>query len=83
MNKEVKRTFTPGPMVSFRTPLKIKSYLVRAKLYPLKKNVGSRKSGKKRREVCENVNNYDNFAGSMGAENAPNNILEKLYTTLG
>ena len=36
MNEEVKKVFTPGPMVSFRSPRKISSYLVRAKLYPLK-----------------------------------------------
>ena len=36
MNDEVKGTFTPGPMVSFRTSRKLSSYLVRAKLYPLK-----------------------------------------------
>ena len=33
MNDEFKDTFTPGPMVSFRTSQKLSSYLVRAKLY--------------------------------------------------
>ena len=36
MNEELKYLFTPGPMVSFRSSRKISSYLVRAKLYPLK-----------------------------------------------
>ena len=47
MNDEVKDTFTPGPMVSFRTSRKLSSYLVRAKLYPLERTVGSRKCSKK------------------------------------
>ena len=38
------------------------SYLVRAKLYPLQRTVGSRKcSNKKRGEACENVQNSDIF----------------------
>ena len=39
---EVKAVFIPTPMVSFRSARKIKAYLVRAKLYPLERNVGSR-----------------------------------------
>ena len=38
MSREVKA----GPMVSFRSARKISSYLVRAKLYPLERFVGSR-----------------------------------------
>ena len=34
INKEVRRAFTPGPIICFRTPRKICSYFVRAKLYP-------------------------------------------------
>ena len=34
MNNEVKKVFTPKPMISFRSARKISSYLVRAKLYP-------------------------------------------------
>ena len=41
MNEEVKRVFTPCPMVSFRGARKLSSYLVRAKLYPLERSVGS------------------------------------------
>ena len=51
IKEEVRRTFTPGPMSSFRTPSKISSYLVGAKLYPLKRIIGSRKCDKKRCEV--------------------------------
>ena len=52
MNDEVKDTFTPGPMVSFRAAWKLIGYLVSAKLYPLERAVGSRKSSKKRCKVC-------------------------------
>ena len=50
-------------MILFRTPRKISSYLVRAKLYPLERIVESRKCGKKC-EVCENINNSDNFTST-------------------
>ena len=41
MNQKVKKVFTPKPMVSFRSARKLSSYLVRAKLYPLERKVGS------------------------------------------
>ena len=40
MDQEVKRTFTPQPMVSYRSARKLSSYLVRAKLYPIERKVG-------------------------------------------
>ena len=46
MNEEVRKTFSPGTMVSFRSARKLSSYLVRAKLYPLQRKVGSPKCGK-------------------------------------
>ena len=68
MNDEVKDSFTPGPMVSFRTFRKLSSYVVRAKLYPLERTVGSRKCSKKRCEVCENVQNSDTFRISVNSK---------------
>ena len=59
MDSEVKRGFTPKPMISFwsaRKQVSASSYLVRAKLYPTKRTVGSYKYGGKRCEVCINVN---------------------------
>ena len=44
-DQEVERVFTPGPMASFRSARKISSYLVRAKLYPLERYVGSFECG--------------------------------------
>ena len=41
MNEEFRKTFSPGSMVSFRSARKLSSYLVRAKLYPLQKEVDS------------------------------------------
>ena len=61
MNKETKKVFSPRPMISFRSPRKISSYLVRAKLYPLARVVGSTKCGKKRSEVCMNVSETNTF----------------------
>ena len=53
MNDEVKKTFTPSPMISFRSSRKISNYIIGAKLYPLKRTVQSYKCGKKRCEVCD------------------------------
>ena len=41
MDKEVKKVFTLPPMVSFCSARKLNGYLVRTKLYPLERMVGS------------------------------------------
>ena len=41
INKQVKKTLTPGPMVSFWGTQKVIGYLVRLKLYPQQRYVGS------------------------------------------
>ena len=41
MNEEVKKVFQPGPMVLFRSPRNLTSYLVRAKLYPMERKTES------------------------------------------
>ena len=64
MNDDVKDTLTPGPMVSFRTAQKLSSYLVRAKLYPLKRTVGFRKYREKGLEVWEKIQNSVNIRSS-------------------
>ena len=48
MKEEVRKTFSTGPMVSFRSAWKLSSYLVQAKLYALQRKVGSSKCGKRR-----------------------------------
>ena len=65
MNDEVKKAFTPGPMVSFRGARKLSSYLVRAKLYPLERSVGSFKCNGKRCQVCINVTESNTFSSSV------------------
>ena len=61
---EVKKLFSPGPMVSFRSARKLSSYLVRAKLYPLVRDIVSCKCGKKRCQVCQSVIETDSFTST-------------------
>ena len=55
MDKEIKNIFTPQPMDSLCSPLKLNSSLVTAKLNPLERTVGSFKCKGKRRRVCNNI----------------------------
>ena len=64
MNEEVRKTFSPGPMVSFRSARKLSSYLVQAKLYLLQRKVGSSKCDKRRCEVCYNVTDTSTFSST-------------------
>ena len=68
MDQEVKKVFTRNPVVSFRSARKLSSYLVRAKLYPLKRKVGSFECKGKRCQTCLNVNETDSFASSVTKE---------------
>ena len=68
MDKEVKRMLTPKPKVSFQSARKISSYLVRAKLYPTKRTVGSYKCDGKRSEVCVIVNQTSTFTSTATGE---------------
>ena len=65
MNEEVRKTFSPGLMVSFRSARKLSSYLVWAKLYPLQRKVGSSKYDKRRCEICNNVTDTSIFSSTM------------------
>ena len=58
---ETKRVFTPAPFVSFRSARNLKSFLVRSKVYPLERKVGSAKCNGKRYQVCLNINETDTF----------------------
>ena len=88
INLEVKNVFTPGPTVSYRSARKISSYLVRAKLYPLERTVGSEKCGKSRCEVCLSIQETDTFTSTITGEsykinhklNCDNNCLIYLLT---
>ena len=63
INKQVKKTFTPGPMVSFWGTQKVIGYLVRLKLYPQQRYVGSFKC-KGKRQVCMNVTESNTFSNA-------------------
>ena len=58
---EVKKVFSPALFVSFRSTRNLKSYLVRSKIYPLEKKVGSEKCKSKRCLLCLNVSETDVF----------------------
>ena len=62
------KVFTPKAMVSFRSSCKISSYLVRAKLYPTERTVGSFRCGNKRCEVCKYITKTDSFTSSVTGE---------------
>ena len=68
MNEKTKKVFSPRPTVSFRSPRKINRYLVRAKLYPLDRVVGSTKCVRKRCEVCMNVSETNTFNSNVTGE---------------
>ena len=68
MNEELKYLFTPGPMVCFRISRKISSYLVRAKLYPVEKSVGSFNWKRPLCQICAYVNETDSFTSTVTGE---------------
>ena len=65
MDEEIKRAFTPGPMISFRSSRKLSSYFARAKLYPTERVVGSFKCNKPRWLVCVNVTETKTFSSTV------------------
>ena len=68
MSREAKAVFSPGPMVSFKSAHRISSYLVRAKLYPLERFLGSKQCKKRRCDVCTNVTETDTFSSTVTGE---------------
>ena len=65
MDPEAKRVFSPKPMITFKSARKLSSYIVRAKLYPLERFVGSKKCNGNRCDVCLNVNETDTFTRTV------------------
>ena len=68
MDNEVKRVFTPKPMISLRSARKLSSYLVRAKLYLTERIVESYKCRGKLCAVCINVNETSAFTSTVTGE---------------
>ena len=60
-DEQVKKVFSPSPFVSFRSTRNLKSYLVRSKIYPLERKIGSEKCKSKHCLVCLNVFEADVF----------------------
>ena len=58
-DEQVNKAFSSAPLVSFRSTRNLKSYLVRSKIYPLERKVGSEKCNSKRCLVCLNVSETD------------------------
>ena len=54
--------------ISFRNSRKINSYIVRAKLYPLERTVGSHKCSKKRHEKCDGISETGTFSSTVTGE---------------
>ena len=64
MNEDGKNVFTAAPMISFRSARKLSSYLVRARLYPLERTVGSVQCKAKRFQTCHNVKETETFTST-------------------
>ena len=61
-DSEVKRVFSPTPVVSYRSSRKIKDYIVRSKLYPIERKVGSFRCGNSRCQACTSIQVTDTFS---------------------
>ena len=64
MNDQVKRVLCRKLVISFRSTRNLSNYLVRAKICPIEKSIGSFKFDKKHCEVCKNVNKIEPFTSS-------------------
>ena len=58
---EIRMAFTPSSFVAYRSAQNLKSFLVRSKVYPLERTVGSSKCSSKRCRVCLNVSETNIF----------------------
>ena len=68
MNAKIKQKFTPVQMVSYRSSRKLRSYLVRVKLYPIDVILGFKGCGKKQYEVYVDVCEIDTFSSTVTEE---------------
>ena len=58
---EVQKVFSPPPIISYGSGRKMKDYIVRSKLHPVKRKVGSQGCGSSRCQVCKSINITDKF----------------------
>ena len=64
LNEDVKSVFTPAQMISFRSARKLSSYLVRVRLYPFGRTVGSVQYKGKRCQTYHNVKETETFTST-------------------
>lgn len=62
MNQQVKAVFSSRSMISFLGSRKLSSYLVRVKLYPLERVVGSCRCNANKCQVCSNITESDELS---------------------
>ena len=65
---KVRFVFTHVPFASFRTACNLRSHLVRSKLYPLKRKMGSRTWKFKGCLTCKNVQECNTFSSYVTKE---------------
>ena len=65
MNEEIKKVFELGITVLFWSPRNLRSYLVRAKLYPVERKTGSCKCNGKTCQVCFNVSETETISSTV------------------
>ena len=79
LDTEAKRVFTPAPFVSFRNGYNLRKHLVRSKLYPLSREVGSKKCCAPRCQTCDNVTNTTSFVSSQKKVSYNINHQKKIF----
>ena len=64
----MKKVFTPKPMISFHSARKLSDYLLRPKMYPVDRSVGSKNYKSKRCEVSKNVKEASTLISTLTGE---------------
>ena len=82
MNEEIKKAFTPKPMISYRSSRKISSHLVRSKLYPINRTVSCYKCGSKRWKVFKYITETDTFTSTITRETFKINFVLTVMTNV-
>ena len=62
---EVRSVFTPLSIASFRSVRNLRSHLVRSKLYPQDRKIGSSKCNSPRCLTCNKIKEYDTFTSHV------------------
>ena len=57
--------YSSRPMLSFRASRKLSSYLIKVKLYPLERVVGSCRCNGNKYQKCSNITETDKFVSSV------------------